>query len=385
MPKGQKRVRKNEREHGAGSIKELAGGKVRAWRSPQPHPADPSKTYRPSKLFKGQDARDKAEAWLAGVQPSPAMPLGQWLELWVTRRQASLRPNTLRNYKLFVAWLGPIKLRPLDSLTADDWQVLIDVLLKDHARSSIKAARSIWSGALGAAVRAGHITTNPLRDTRLPREEEKIPPAWRRDEVQRLLAACRGHCHEMFIHLALATGLRLSELRALTWADVDLRARTVTVSKAMDNQSQVVGPTKSGRIRVVDLPAETGELLAAHIKRQPPGQQLVLGHDGRAYTAHTYREVLVALCSAAKVTPLHPHALRHTFASLAIDAGVSLPELADALGHANARITGEIYTHFVERLRRRTARAVGSVLYGPPEEQKPHLHTDLHSNDAATR
>lgn len=377
MPRG-KRVRRNERGHRTGSLKDLGDGKVRAWKPPRDG-------RRASRLFHPPAARAKAEAWLAGLEQGPSMLLGVWLELWADRRWARLRPNTRRNYRMFAAWLADIKDRPLASLTANDWQATLDRLLATHARSSIKAARSIWSGALAAAVRAGHLDSNPLAETVLPREEEKIPPAWRSDEVRRLLAACVGDPHEAFVHLGLATGLRLGELRALVWDDVDLVGLTVTVSKALDNgPASTRGPTKSGRVRVVDLPRETADLLAECRKRQPPAQQLVLGHPG-PYAAQTYRKVLRRLCRRAGVTPLTPHSLRHTFASLAIDNGVSLPELAEALGHANARITGEIYVHYVERQRKRTAKAIGGALYGGSAAEKSDLHHRLHTDGGLTR
>jgi integrase len=203
---------------------------------------------------------------------------------------------------------------------------------------------------------------------------------WRADEVARLLAGAAesaGH-YQAFLHLALACGARLGELRALRWSDLDLRAQAVTIARSLDNASDAEGPTKSGRVRVVDLPPETVELLAGHRLHQPPSCQLVLGRPDGPYDPATFRTWLRRLCQRVGVPALPPHSLRHTFASLAIAAGVSIPEVSKALGHANPAITGRVYAHFIEQHQRRTARALGSALYGPSGTPEGDLHRQLH-------
>lgn len=370
-----KRVRRNERAHRTGSIKDLPDGSARAWRPPQPDGT------RPSKLFHPPDARAKAEGWLKGIEPGPSMPLGVWAEVWCTRRWARLGPRTRRNYVRLLGYLEPLAPRALASLTVDDWQRHIDALLERQTRTSVAVARSLWSAVLGAAVRAGHIAANPLLETALPRAVEKVPPAWRQDEVRRLLAAAEGHHHAAWLHLGLSLGLRMGELRALEWTDVDLPNLRVTISKGLDNETDESGPTKSGRIRILDLPVEAAQILADHAKRQPPGTLLVCGHDGRAYDPQTYRDWLRGLCDRAGVARHHPHAMRHTFASLAIAAGVPLTDVSQALGHADIGITAKVYSHAIRAAERLAANAMSRALYGASED----LHTNLHNPGAATR
>jgi integrase len=378
MPR--KKAVRHERAHGQGSIRELPGGKVRAWRPPQDG-------RRVSKTFSGPTARFRAERWLAGLDVGSGVTVALWFETWYARRAARLRPNTRRNYQELILYLADIQDRPLADLTADDWQRTIDQLLTRYGRGTIASARSIWSGALAAAVREGLLSSNPLVETRLPRETEQPPKAWRSDEVARLLAGAdesAGH-YRAFLHLALSAGLRLGELRALEWSDLDLREMTVTIARSLDNATAEAGPTKSGRVRVVDLPAETAELLAEHRKHQPPACRLVLGRTDGPYDASTFRAWLRRLCVHVGVTPLPPHSARHTFASLAIAAGVSIPAVSAALGHANAAITGRVYAHFIEQQERRTATALGAALYGSPGTSGGTSARDLHASGALTR
>lgn len=372
MPK--RRVRRNERTHKSGSIKDLGEGRVRAWRPPQDG-------KRPSKLFTGPDARAQAEAWLKGIEPSASMPLGQWCELWSARRWARLAETSRQRYKEYFGYLKPLADRPLDSITDIEWQAHLDLLLfgdqrvpKEervvYALGTVRRARGIWSAALSAAVRASHLRANPLLDTHLPKAGDQPPKAWRLDEQRRLLAAVVGKEHEAWLHTGLATGMRFGELRALEVDDVDFIRLTVLVSKSMDNANQV-GPTKSRNARLIPLAPEAAAVLAAKVKRLQPGARLVLGHtDGRPFGRSTLRTWLARMCKKAGVAPLTPHAMRHSYASTSIADGVDLAALSHDLGHADIGITSRIYSHYITQRDRPTARAVSRQLYGqvdPPE------------------
>lgn len=176
------------------------------------------------------------------------------------------------------------------------------------------------------------------------------------------LAAATGHPHEPWLLFSLGTGVRLGEARALLWADVDLQAGTATIRASLDNSTSERGPTKTRRIRTVDLPDAVVVALAALRKRQQPGELLVFGHDGRAYRARSYRSWLSTRCREAGVPELPPHSLRHTFASLALDAGVPIQDISRALGHANVATTMSVYSHYIGDQQRRTANALGAAL-----------------------
>jgi integrase len=346
MP-ARKRVRRNERERGQGSLKDLPDGRVRAWKPPQGG-------KRPSRLFGPPDARAKAEAWLRGIEAGPSMPLGQWCELWYTRREPTLGRMSRVRYQSWLGYLAPYHARPLAAITHDDWQDLINQLLRRYARSTLDRARAIWSGAITAAVRAGHIRENTLLGTRLGRADEKIPRAWRLDEQRRLLREASGEPHEAWLHCGLATGMRFEELRTLLVDDIDFVRLTVLVRQS-----------KTGRGRLIPLAPEAAAVLSARVKRLQPGARLALGYpDGQPYGAATLRRWLRALCVRAGVTVLPPHSMRHSYSSNAIADGVDLPALAHDLGHRDIGVTSRVYTHYITQRERPTARAVSRQLYG---------------------
>lgn len=290
------------------------------------------------------------------------MLLGLWLDRWLSLSRPTLDPSTYDHYRRDVLECAPLSGRAIDSLTVDDWQSLTNSLLTRWARSTVAIWRGNISTALTAALRRGLIASNPLRDVKLPRAAESPPKAWTQAEVDRLLAVAAGHQHEPWLLFCLGTGVRLGESRALLWEDVDLHARTATIRASLDNNTSTRGPTKTRRIRTVDIPDEVAPHLAALRKRQPPTQTLVFGHHGRAYRPRSYRSWLHTRTKEAGVSDLPPHSTRHTFVSLALDAGVPIQDISRALGHAKISTTQDVYAHFIGDGQRRAANALGAAL-----------------------
>jgi integrase len=351
--------KRHEREWGEGTVKEVRPGVWRAWRARQG-------SVRPSQTFRGDGAEQRATLWARGHVEPPVLLLGHWLDRWLALRLPLVRPNTRRNYERHVDLCLPLAMRPLAELAdVDAWQALTNDLLDRYARSSVQVWRATISGALKAAV-PRYLPSNPMASVRLPRAEERPVKAWRRDEVERLVGAAKGKAHETWLWLALGTGIRLGEARALLWTDVDFDERTITISKSLDHHTDEVGPTKNGRIRVVDLPDELLPVLRAQLARQRPGTRHVCTSrfTGELPGRGALEMWLLRLAAKADVKELPPHAARHTFATLSLEANVPLKEVSESLGHADMSITARIYSHAIERNRRRASSAMGAILAG---------------------
>ncbi|MGE3909594.1 MAG: tyrosine-type recombinase/integrase, partial [Chloroflexota bacterium] len=370
----------DRREWHQGSVRQVRPGVWRAWREPVKLPD--GKLRRASRTFAGPSAEQDAASWARGDPEPTIVYLGQWLERWLALRAPTLRRPTIENYQRFIAACGPLLVWPLAEIDEDDWQILVNDLLGRWSRKHVVAWRGVISGALNAAV-PKHCPYNGLRSTRLPRAADEPPKAWTQAEVYALLIAAQGLAHEVWLQTALSTGLRLGELRALAWADVDLRTRTITVSRSLDNETDEVGPTKSGKIRTVDLPDELVPILVAHRARQQPGARFVFGQrNGQPLKAQSYRRWLWTHCRRAGVTPLTPHSTRHTFVSLALDRGVPIQDIAQALGHASIATTQNVYSWYIGKGQRRTAVAIGAAIFGAKPAE---LHAELHASAESTR
>lgn len=347
------------RTWGEGSVKEVRAGVWRAWRAR-------AGGSRPSRTFKGDAAAQRAATWARGDVEPAVLLVSHWLARWLALRLPILRPSSQRNYRRHIAACAPLTDRPLADVTTEELQALANTLLSRWSRAHVAVWRSVTRSAFRAAV-PRYRPDNPMDGVKLPAPVEKAVKAWNADELVQLVRAARGYKHEAWFWLSIGTGIRLGESRALLWTDVNYADKTVTISKSVDTRTNVLGPTKSGRTRIVDVPDEVLQMLSAHRKRQPPSELYVIGSRaiGRKRApvlAMALNRWLYRLCVRAGVRPLSPHSARHTFSTLSLEAGVPLKEVSEALGHANVAITAATYSHAVEVRRRRAASAIGAAL-----------------------
>lgn len=305
--------------------------------------------------------------WASGDPEPSVMYLGQWLERWLALRLPIVRPSTRRHYRQHVTRCGALLLMPLADVTSDHLQAVANELLGRYAWNTVNNWRSIISTALKAAV-PRYIPHNPITGVSLGKPPERIPASWRAEEVAQLVEAARGRKHECWLWTMLGTGIRLGESRALRREDIDIQDRTARVSRSIDSITNVEGPTKSGKARTVDLPDELVPMLVEHLARLPASEKRVFGSrpNGDAIVARAFEEWLQTIVCKAGARKLPLHSLRHTFATLSLEAGVPLKEVSEALGHANIGITSTVYSHAVETRRRRAANAMGKVLSSAP-------------------
>lgn len=362
-PKKLRPPKAHERAWGEGTVREVRPNVWRAWRARVRDGSGAS--TRASRTFDGPTAEQSARLWARGAVQPAVLLLGLWLDRWLALTSPLVLPNTRRNYERYVDLCLPLAARPLAELTVEDWQRLTNDLLARYARSTVQVWRSTISAALKAAV-PRFLPFNPMSSVRLPRAEERPVRAWRRDEVLQLVAAASGKAHETWLWVALCTGIRLGEARALLWTDIDFDDRVATISKSLDHYTDAVGPTKSKRTRIVDLPEELLPVLRAHRARQRPGTLNVCTsrYNGQVPRPSAVEMWIERLAEGIGVTPLPPHSARHTFATLSLENNVPLKEVSESLGHASIAITASIYSHVVERHRRRAANTMGAVLSG---------------------
>jgi integrase len=181
------------------------------------------------------------------------------------------------------------------------------------------------------------------------------------DEIQRLLSACDQINHpflQLFIRFLLLTGARKGEARTAKWKDIDFAAAVWKVPR-----------TKNGRSRRIMLSASALDVLA-QTKDRVRELGLMVGPDQYVFvnprTKTRYNSFNIAYYKArdlAGLSDVRIHDLRHTYASLLINNGVSLYEVQELLGHSSASMT-QRYAHLLpNRLHSRTE-IVGRIVEG---------------------
>jgi len=156
------------------------------------------------------------------------------------------------------------------------------------------------------------------------------------EESERLLAQLDGQLHTLVL-TALRTGMRRGEMLALKWACVDFLHSTIRVESS-DWQGKL-GPTKTGRPRVVPLSKELTKALERHRRHSLESEFVFCNEDGSPLRFTQIKRPLYAACKAAGLPKVQWHAFRHTFASQLVMAGVSLRAVQELLGHQSFDMT----------------------------------------------
>ena len=153
------------------------------------------------------------------------------------------------------------------------------------------------------------------------------------------------------ILLCLYTGLRIGELLALEWSDVDFEKREISISKTCHDSTDESGrycrfvnaPKTTTSMRVIPFPRQLTPLLRETKKKN--GSKYVVGDGDKIISVRSYQRTFELLLKKHGIPHRGFHALRHTFATRAIECGIDVKTLSEILGHKNSTITLNRYAH----------------------------------------
>lgn len=253
--------------------------------------------------------------------------------------------------------LGDVPLRELEPYVLDRWRD--DLLTKLSGRSALHVYR-VLSTALNRAVKWRLIVANPLDAVDPPRAKVREIDTLTADEARSYLQAFDGHVLGPLVTIGIATGLRPCELAALTWADVDLGAATVTVSRGLHERKGEVWfeePKSERSRRIVSLPDWAVAALRARRGLGP-----ISAHEGTHMPPTMISRLYRAHVAAAGLRYLPLRDLRHTHATLMLEAGVDVVVVSRRLGHSTIAITDAHYLRPKRSADRAAADAFGAML-----------------------
>jgi integrase len=183
------------------------------------------------------------------------------------------------------------------------------------------------------------------------------------EEVDRLIAGAAPEARAM-VTVAARTGLRLGELLALRWCDVDLPRGRIVVRQAVARG--IVGSPKSGKPREVPLSEQALAALKAH--RHLRGELVFCTEKGEMITRNSAKWIVWSACRRAALRRVGWHALRHTFASHLVMRGAPLKAVQELLGHATIEMTLR-YAHLSPDARREAVRLLDGAQGNPRATQ----------------
>ena len=139
---------------------------------------------------------------------------------------------------------------------------------------------------------------------------------------------------------AIRTGLRVGEMVALRWRDVDLERGRITVRRSYDRKRKAFASTKNDKIRDIPLTRDALDALRTQRERGPADRELVFVNDlGNHFDSHATQYAIEKIAEALGMRHIHNHVLRHTFASHAAMRGIPIPQIQQWLGHSSIVVT----------------------------------------------
>ncbi|MGN0457791.1 MAG: tyrosine-type recombinase/integrase, partial [Eubacterium sp.] len=243
---------------------------------------------------------------------------------------------------------------------------------------TVKDIKIALQTCLQKAEDEGLIDSNPCRKVQLPKAPPKEMQTLKANELGAFLQETKDSgCYEFYI-LEITTGLRLGEILALTWDDLDIKNKTISVNKQVQrikSELKITTPKTASSIRTVALCDECFNQLILLRSRQRLDTKLIFPSPitGGLRDPSSVTRKLHRMQKRAGVPQIRFHDLRHSFATLSLEQGMDIKTVSHMLGHTDAGFTMNTYMHVTDNMQQTVANAMGNLIAETENKQKNKL------------
>lgn len=322
------------------------------------------------------------------------MTLSEWFDTWVdvfykntVKTVTYLR--AIANYDRYIrnSYLGDMKITDIKPVHI---QKFINELIEEKSltRSGIKPYANVLRASLKKAYECGYLQADPAEGITLPKRNSKFREAMTPREQELFFIYAQGSSYYDLFRFLLLTGVRIGEAIALTWEDINMEERTISINKtaitvkgkekdmykergyetACNRAVVISSPKTANSIRILPISDACHTLLEHMNLKREPKINLLFYSKNKSYLNHSNIDArLKAICnlinerSGEHIKSISAHTFRHTFATRCFELNVNIKTVQYLLGHSSAETTMDIYTHISTEQAKKEIQAINTL------------------------
>jgi integrase len=302
---------------------------------------------------------------------------GYFIASYLEEKKRTIRDNTYISYKqridsYMMPTFGNMRLDQITERHVNQWlNKLLEKLSSGVAVDVFKMFRQL----LDKAKRKRLIIENPAAEIETPKYQRKKMSVWTKEEFNRFLKAAEDSHYYIVFYLALATGMRQSEILGLKWEAINWENETISVRSSLQQKTgQLVDLTKTeSSTRTIAINSNDIAVLKRYRNYQIqlrlklgsawPASDLVCTSElGNPCTAKNVLRAFYAYTKKAGNKQITFHELRHTHATTLFSEGLETGIIQERLGHKSIDVTMDIYSHVLPHMQKKAAAIIKSVI-----------------------